>query len=86
MMTPFEWVVGDSSKDHTVTALPPTAAQPPRYTTLRGTTPPSNPGRFTSSRETRTPRPGAQRPSSCQHHYHSSHPLPRCHEGPTDTV
>lgn len=38
MMTPFEWVVGDSSKDHTVTALPPTAAQPPRYTTLRGTT------------------------------------------------
>ena len=39
MMTPFEWVVGDSSKDHTVTALPPTAAQPPRYTTLRGTTP-----------------------------------------------
>mgnify|MGYP001004019026 CR=1 FL=1 len=37
-MTPFEWVVGDSSKDHTVTALPPTAAQPPRYTTLRGTT------------------------------------------------
>ena len=40
MMTPFEWVVGDSSKDHTVTALPPTAAQPPRYTTLRGTTPP----------------------------------------------
>ena len=39
MMTPFEWVVGDSLKDHTVTALPPTAAQPPRYTTLRGTTP-----------------------------------------------
>ena len=38
MMTPFEWVVGDSLKDHTVTALPPTAAQPPRYTTLRGTT------------------------------------------------
>ena len=38
MMTPFEWVVGDSSKNHTVTALPPTAAQPPRYTTLRGTT------------------------------------------------
>jgi len=38
VMTPFEWVVGDSSKDHTVTALPPTAAQPPRYTTLRGTT------------------------------------------------
>ena len=38
MMTPFEWVVGDSPKDHTVTALPPTAAQPPRYTTLRGTT------------------------------------------------
>ena len=25
-MTPLEWVVGDSLKDHTVTALPPTAA------------------------------------------------------------
>ena len=36
MMTLFEWVVGESSKDHTVTALLPTAAQLPRYTTLRG--------------------------------------------------
>ena len=40
MMMPFEWDVGDSSKDHTVTA--PTSKTGPaataRYTTLRGTT------------------------------------------------
>ena len=40
MLMPFEWVVGDSSKDHTVTA--PTSKTRPaatvRYTTLRGTT------------------------------------------------
>ena len=38
-MMPFEWVVGDSSKDHTVTA--PTFTTRPAtagYTTLRGTT------------------------------------------------
>jgi len=38
-MMPFEWVVGDSSKDHTVAAL--TSRDEPatgRYTTLRGTT------------------------------------------------
>ena len=39
MMMPFEWVVGDSSKDHTVTA--PTFTTRPAtagYTTLWGTT------------------------------------------------
>jgi len=38
-MMPFEWVVGDSSKDHTVTA--PTSTTRPAtagYTTLWGTT------------------------------------------------
>ena len=39
MMTPFEWVVGDSSKDHTVTALPPTAAAQLRATPRCGALP-----------------------------------------------
>ena len=65
MMTPFEWVVGDSSKDHTVTALPPTAAQPPRYTTLRGTTPPRA-GQQPSTAPGRPPSPSP--PQSDNHH------------------
>jgi len=39
VMMPFEWVVGDSSKDHTVTA--PTSTTRPataRYTTMRDST------------------------------------------------
>jgi len=36
---PFEWVVGDSSKDHTVTASTfYDVLATVRYTTLRGTT------------------------------------------------
>ena len=40
MMTPFEWVVGDSSKDHTVTALTSVTTSPvtERYTTMRDLT------------------------------------------------
>ena len=40
MMTPFEWVVGDSSKDHTVTALTSVTTSPvtERYTTMRDST------------------------------------------------
>ena len=40
MMTPFEWVVGDSSKDHTVTALTSVTTSPvtERYTTMRDPT------------------------------------------------
>lgn len=40
MMTPFEWVVGDSSKDHTVTALTSVATSPATggYTTMRDST------------------------------------------------
>ena len=39
-MTPFEWVVGDSSKDHTVTALTSVTTSPvtERYTTMRDST------------------------------------------------
>ena len=39
-MTPFEWVVGDSSKDHTVTALTSVTTSPvtERYTTMRDLT------------------------------------------------
>ena len=57
MMTLFEWVVGESSKDHTVTALLPTAAQLPRYTTLRGAILLSVTARDeTTNRPRRTPR------------------------------
>ena len=40
MMIPFEWVVGDSSKDHTVTALTSgtTSRATMRYTTMRDST------------------------------------------------
>ena len=40
MLMPFEWVVGDSSKDHTVTALTSSTTCPAtgRYTTMRDST------------------------------------------------
>lgn len=44
MLMPFEWVVGDSSKDHTVTAsMFYDVLATVRYTTLRGITGQSRP-------------------------------------------